>query len=138
MGKSHKKSISLSFNRFCEDYRHTVEICKYGQKIPLQTEKTAEKLLRRITPEVSDFYSVTAAHYLHGGLVGVRHFLFLINNHAQAVVLHKGHGKSRSLSSSYHTISSCPFIVEALDIYLGELFEDDWEEVQAPTLFQGH
>ena len=110
----------------------------YGQKIPLQTEKTAEKLLRRITPEVSDFYSVTAAHYLHGGLVGVRHFLFLINNHAQAVVLHKGHGKSRSLSSSYRTISSCPFIVEALDIYLSELFEDDWEEVQAPTLFQGH
>ena len=143
---------SPSFDRFCEDYHHIVEICKDGQKIPLLTEETAEKLLRRIKPGVSDFYSVTAAHYLHGGRVGIRHFLFLINmiieevelasirelNTAHAVVLHKGHGKSRSLSSSYRTISSCPFIAKALDIYLGELSKDDWEGVQAPTQFQGH
>ena len=84
--------------------------------------------------------------------MGIRHFLFLINtiiqevelasirelNTAHAVVFHKGHGKSRSLSSSYRTISSCPFIAKALDIYLGELSKDDWKEVQAPTQFQGH
>ena len=58
-------------------------------------------------------------------------------NTAHAVVLHKGHGKTRSLSSSYRTISSCPFIAKALDIYLGELSKDDWKEVQAPTQFQG-
>ena len=113
--------------------------------------KKAESLLKKIRPSVADFYSVTAAHYLHGGITTIRHFVLLVNiiineveiasidevNTAHAIVLHKRHGKSRTLSTSYRTISSCPFIAKALDIYLGELSQDDWSCVQAPTQFQG-
>ena len=41
---------SPSFQRFCEDHRHIVEICKQGHKIPLLTEERAVKLLKRIKP----------------------------------------------------------------------------------------
>ena len=143
---------SSSFERFAEDHRHIVEICKSSDKIPMMTEAKAEKLLRKIRPGVSDFFSVTAAHYLNGGATTIKHFQFLVNviileielssidemNKAHAIVLHKGHGKDKSLSSSYRTISSCPFIAKAVDIYLGELSKDDWKAAQAQTQFQGH
>ena len=58
-------------------------------------------------------------------------------NTTHAVILHKGHGKDRSLSSSYRTISCCPFISKAIDMYLGELSKDDWLSCQAETQFQG-
>ena len=100
---------------------------------------------------MSDIYSITAAHYMNGGPVAIRHFQFLINtiletielscipelNKVHAVILHKGHKKDRSLASSYRTISSCPFIAKAADIYLGDLSQDDWKPSQASTQFQG-
>ena len=84
-------------------------------------------------------YSVTASHYLNGGVVAIKHFQFLFNsiltnielaaieemNVAHAVVLRKGHGKDKNLSSSYRLISSCPFIAKAVDIYIGDLSKDD-------------
>ena len=143
---------SPSFQRFSEDHRHIVDICKSGEKIPMMTDAQADKLLRKIRPGVSDFFSVTAAHYLNGGQTTIKHFRFLVNviileielasinemNTAHAIVLHKGHGKDKTLSSSYRTISSCPFIAKAVDIYLGDLSKDDWSAAQAPTQFQGH
>ena len=149
--KTLPKISSPSFHRFSEDHRHIVEICKSGKKIPRLTAEKAESLLKRIRPKVSDIYSITASHYLFGGSTTIKHFQFLVNtiinevelssipelNTAHAIVLHKAHGKPKSLSSSYRTISSCPFIAKALDIYLGELSQEDWSVAQAPTQFQG-
>ena len=143
---------ATSFKRFSEDYRHIVNICKEGAtKIPKITLEVAEALLRKIRPGVSDIFSITAAHYINGGISAIRHFQFLINtlletielasmeelNKAHAVILHKGHKKPKNLSSSYRTISSCPFIAKAVDIYLGNLSKEDWRSCQAITQFQG-
>ena len=54
-------------------------------------------------------------------------------NQTHAVILFKGHGKDKNVSSSYRTISSCPFIAKAVDVYLGELSKDDWAAKQADT-----
>ena len=142
---------ATSFDRFSEDYRHITEICKSGMKIPKISESGAEALLRRIRPGVSDFFSVTAAHYINGGALAIKHFQFLMNsvidaidiaaieelNKVHAIVLHKGHKKDRILASSYRTISLCPFTAKALDIYLGDLSKDDWNLCQAASQFQG-
>ena len=149
--KTIKTITASSFDTFAEDHRHIVEICKYGQKIPKISQDGALTLLKRIRPEVSDFFSISAAHYLNGGEAALLHFKFLVNtvlanieiaaidalNTAHAVILHKGHGKDKSLASSYRTISSCPFISKAIDIYLGDLSRDDWQQCQAETQFQG-
>ena len=149
--KSISEITATSFERFAEDHRHIVEICKSGAKVPEITQVKAEALLKKIRPGVSDIFSITAAHYLHGGDTTLKHFQFLINtvlknielssidelNRAHAVILHKGHKKDKSLASSYRTIASCPFISKAVDIYLGELSKEDWDACQAPTQFQG-
>ena len=128
-----------------------MEISKSSSKIPRISEIQADALLRKIRPGVSDFFSVTAAHFLNGGNVSIRHFQFLVNtvletvelssvvelNKVHAVILHKGHKKDRTLATSYRTISSCPFVAKAVDVYLGDLSKDDWQECQAPTQFQG-
>ena len=41
-------------------------------------------------------------------------------NLASACILHKSHGKDRSLADSYRTISSCPFLSKALDTYIAQ------------------
>ena len=83
--------------------------------------------------------------------MAVRHFHFLFNtvlenieiaatdemNRAHAIVLYKSHNKPKNLSSSYRTISSCPFLVKTVDIYLGQLSKEDWTSKQAETQFQG-
>ena len=139
------------FESFSEDHRHIIEICKAGNKIPRISVTEAEELLKQIRPGVTDYFSVSAAHYLNGGLAAIRHFQFLFNsvlgnielasldehNRAHAVILHKGHGKDVNVDSSYRTISSCPFITKTIDIYLGKLSISDWKEKQASTQFQG-
>ena len=52
-----------------------------------------------------------------------------------ACVLYKGHGKSRE--ETHHTISTCPLIVKALDLYVRDLCLNEWNNVQAPSQFQG-
>jgi hypothetical protein len=149
--KTISEITATSFERFSEDHRHIVEICKSGAKIPDITVAQAEALLRKIRPGVSDIFSISAAHYLNGGETSIKHFQFLFNtvlrnielssidelNTVHAVILHKGHKKDKSLASSYRTISSCPFIAKAVDIYLGELSREDWDACQASTQFQG-
>ena len=143
---------ATTFERFSEDYRHIVELSKSAPKVPKISEAKAEALLKKIRPSVSDFFSITAGHYLNGGSTGIKHFQFLVNtilanievsaiqelNKVHAVILHKGHRKDKNLASSYRTISSCPFIAKAVDIYLGELSREDWSSCQADTQFQGH
>ena len=149
--KSLDEITSPSFDSFATDYKHIVEICKSARKIPRISPEKASQLLRKIRLSVSDFYSITAAHYIYGGEAALAHFCFLFNavldnielsgipelNTAHAVVLHKGHNKDKNVDSSYRTISSCPFLAKSIDIYLGELSKDDWNSCQATTQFQG-
>ena len=142
---------SPSFDIFAEDYRHIIEICKSGEKIPRISLKEANDLLLKIRPSVTDFFSISANHYINGGPAAIAHFRFLFNlvlenielaaieemNRAHAVILYKRHGKDKTIDSSYRTISSCPFISKCIDIYLGQLSRDDWKTKQAETQFQG-
>ena len=142
---------SPNFDTFAEDYRHIIEICKSGAKIPRITMKAAKDLLLKIRPSVTDFFSISASHYLNGGHAAIAHFRFLFNvvlenielaaieemNRAHAIILYKRHGKDKTFDSSYRTISSCPFISKAIDIYLGQLSKEDWMKRQAETQFQG-
>ena len=58
-------------------------------------------------------------------------------NTVYALLLHKGHGKSRTSDRSYRTISSCPVLAKALDLYIQELSITKWNAVQAQTQYQG-
>ena len=107
--------------------------------------------MNKIKPRVNDFYSITALHYVNGGEQALFHFNYLMNcvindvnsaaspelNTVHAHILHKGHNKDRSLDTSYRTISTCPLLAKALDVYVRELSIDKMEDVQAETQFQG-
>ena len=53
------------------------------------------------------------------------------------MVLYKGHGTPHGSDRSYRTISICPLIAKALDIYIGSLYQSGWAAVQEETQFQG-
>ena len=140
-----------SFQDFVTEHKHILEICKLGKKIPLLSFKKAQELLRSIRSSVTDFYSISALHFLNGGDPAIHHFQLLINavlsdienfalaqlNTCHAIILFKGHGKSKTSDRSYRTISSCPFIAKAADKYVGWLEEKNWVAAQAETQFQG-
>ena len=136
---------------FSEEYLHILELCQEGKKIPpLSVEKSTE-ILRSLKKDVNDFFSITALHFLYAGDPGIEHFHFLLNaiieninlsglrelNTVYACVLYKGHEKDCSQSRSYRTISTCPLLSKALDVYVKELSSDAWAQQQAPTQFQG-
>ena len=112
----------------------------------------SEQILRGLRKNVNDFYSITALHYLNAGTAGIDHFHFLLNglisnvnlssleelNTVFAHVLHKGHGKDRNNARSYRTISTCPILAKALDIYVRELSMSEWNSAQSQMQFQGH
>ena len=54
-----------------------------------------------------------------------------------ASVLFKGHGKNIEDAKSYRTISTCPVLAKALDIYLRDLSCNEWTNQQADTPYQG-
>ena len=45
--------------------------------------------------------------------------------------------KDKTSEKSYRTISSCPFLSKALDLYLRDLYQGQWNEIQADTQYQG-
>ena len=59
-------------------------------------------------------------------------------NTVLALLLHKGHGKLKTSDRSYRTISTCPVLAKALDMYLHDLFIDLWNHAQAETVQQNH
>ena len=136
---------------FNAEYRHVLDICESGAKIPPLSYLKTKRILESIRKNVNDIYSITALHYLHAGEAGIEHFQFLINsiianvnnagiqelNNIYACVLYKAHGKDRTSDRSYRTISTCPLASKALDIYVRELCIDDWNARQASTQFQG-
>lgn len=140
-----------SCKSFQFDYEMVREICKTGSKIPLLSLQQAYDLLRSLKPSVCDHWSVSAAHYLHGGSSALKHFHFIINaaiedisnvecdeiNTAHACVLYKGHKKDKKKAISYRTISNCPFISNALDVYVRGLSIAEWDSARADVQFLG-
>ena len=100
-------------------------------------------------PSVIDFWSITPLHFINAGKEGPIHFNFLMNkiiyeintssieelNTVIALLLHKGHSKPKTSDRAYRTISTCPVLSKALDIYLHDLFIDLWNSAQAETQY---
>ena len=112
-----------------ENFRHILEICKAGPPIPAISPPEDKKLLERLRPDVTDYFSISAHHYLAAGIPGINHFAHLLNlliaaipevNSAWATMLHKGHGKPRSSSRLWRCISTCPLLAKALDLKAAE------------------
>ena len=134
-----------------EDYRNILSICKNKRDLPNISLNDSTRLLKKMKASVSDFYSITTLHYINAGRVGLEHFNLLLNcliddlnnssieelNNIYALLLHKGHGKPKNIDKSYRTISSCPLISKALDMYVRELHCHKWNLVQAPTQYLG-
>ena len=100
---------------------------------------------------VNDISSITPAHFLNAGAAGLEHFNFLMNmiienvnnatvdelNACYALLLHKGHEKPRTSDTAYRTISTCPVVSKALDLYVRDLHKHKWSACQADTQYQG-
>ena len=133
------------------NYEHILKLISSDLPIaPISSEK-AVSLLHRIKKDVRDFYSITARHYIYAGVQGICHFRDLLNliltdvslaslnelNTAHGHILYKGHMKDKTSDRSYRTISSCPFMSKALDLYLRDIYQNQWNEIQASTQYQG-
>ena len=133
------------------DYNTVIELCRDHGDIPTIDYDKAKKLLYRIKRGVKDHYSITVDHYIHAGNEGLQHFQLLLNgiimdlnnasleelNMAHGLIYYKGHKKDKESERSYRTISSCPFMAKALDMYIRELYSDLWQAQQASTQYQG-
>ena len=140
-----------AFKRYNEDFEGIMELCSEGKPIPTIPIETSTKILKKLKPNVSDFYSITANHYLHAGDAGIVHFHLLLEalitdinnitleeiNTVHATILFKGHSKDKSLASSYRTISCCPLVAKSLDMYVRDLNIKSWNNDQASTQFLG-
>ena len=133
------------------NYEHVLKLCKNKMPVPPISRHTAENLLSRIKKNVADYNSITASHYINAGEEGIRHYEALLNfiiadvnnasaeelNVAHGLILHKGHKKEKTSDRSYRTISSCPFLAKSLDLYLRDLYQEQWDDCQASTQYQG-
>ena len=136
---------------YAEDYKYILEICKNKLDLPRLSVKTSTEILNRMKASVNDLFSITPAHYLNAGDFGKVHFNFLLNtiiddvnqasidelNACYALLLHKGHDKPKTRDTAYRTISTCPVLARALDLYIRDLHQDKWSSCQAPTQYQG-
>ena len=131
---------SENLGNFFEDYDNIIEICINGPRIPHISIKESNDILYSIKPSVNDLYSVTAYHYIHAGDEGLEHFNCLLNilitdinfatvpevNSVYSCIFYKGHQKDRTSDRSYRTISTCPLLAKAMDIYLRILNNKLW------------
>ena len=134
------------------NHEHILKLCKDKRTIPSIDLTTSTELLRRMRKDVSDIFSITALHYLNAGNEGLSHFNLLLNaiivnvnnatleelNLVLGLILYKGHNKEKTSDRSYRTISTCPFMAKAVDLYLHDLFHNHWDNCQAETQYQGH
>ena len=47
------------------------------------------------------------------------------------------HGKARTSDKAYRTISTCPLLSKAIDLYIRDLHQEKWIAQEAPTQYQG-
>ena len=130
------------------DFENVLKICRSGNKIPDISTKQSTEILLSLKKDVNDLFSITASHFINAGISGYEHFHFLMAalianvnlasldelNNVWACILH---GKDKESDRSYRTISTCPILAKALDVYVGQLFSSNWAGVQAGTQFQG-
>lgn len=148
---THRTDNCEIFAGFSSDYRNILEICKHGAAIPAITYSDAFKLLMRMKPDVNDYFGLTPNHFVNAGPTGWKHFHLLLTllvqsvndtdiievNTVYACILFKGHGKDKNSDRSYRTISPCPVIAKALDIFIRDLNIKTWNVSQSECQFQG-
>ena len=146
-----RSNLDLLTSDFNEDYLNILDICEYKKDLPNISVADSFELLRRMKNSVNDLNSISTLHYLNAGKEGVIHFHFILNsiiddvntasidelNSVYALLLHKGHSKPQNLSNSYRTISTCPVVSTALDLYIRDIYLDTWSKEQASTQYQG-
>ena len=140
-----------NYSSWSEDYKYILELCKHKKDLPIIDIKQSSEILSKMKSSVADYWSITPLHFINAGTEGLYHFNFLMNqiilnvnasssrelNTVYALLLHKGHGKSKTSDRSYRTISTCPVLAKGLDMYIHDLFIDQWNAVQADTQYQG-
>ena len=126
------------------NYENILKICQDNHNIPEISTKSAADILKRMKKHVIDIYSISALHYSNAGDEGLIHFASLMNsaitdvnnttieelNLALGLILNKGHRKYKNSDRSYRTISTCPFIAKAIDLYLRDLYQDSLVHAQ--------
>ena len=139
------------FPDYAVEYNHILDICEAGARIPPITEEKSLQILNHLRKNVNDYFSITPSHFLNAGDAGIVHFHFLLNalisninlaglaelNTIYACVLYKGNNKNKEQCRSYRTISTCPLLAKAIDLYIRELAAERWNAQQASTQFQG-
>ena len=137
--------------QFIRDYHYILDLCQTKRDLPPISLAMSTKILKSMKQSVNDFYSITPAHYINAGYIGLEHFCHLLNciiedvnnatieelNACYALLLHKGHGRPRNVDRAYRTISTCPVLAKALDLYVRYLHKDKWNTAQAATQYQG-
>ena len=133
------------------NYEHIMKICQDQHSIPSISHAESSKILGRMKKNVNDFFSITALHYINAGEEGSLHLNEVLNamisdvnncsagelNLAYGIILYKGHRKLKTSDSSYRTISTCPFLAKCLDLYLRDLYLDQWNALQADNPIPG-
>ena len=134
-----------------DTYSHIRKLCEATGSLPQLSYDDAANILGRLKKNVNDFFSITALHYLNAGEQGIVHFQALLNsvvtdvenasltelNTAHGIIHYKGHKKDKTSERSYRCISTCPFLSKALDLYVRDLHQEQWNKVQASTQYQG-
>ena len=132
-------------------YHHIRKLCTATEPLPPLSFEDATGLLLRLKKNVKDFFSITALHYINAGEQGITHFQSLLNaviaevenaslaelNTAHGIIHFKGHKKDKNSERSYRCISTCPFLSKALDLYVRDLHQEQWNALQASTQYQG-
>ena len=70
---------SATYQETLLDYENVLKIARNGVKMPPISPKTSTEILYSLRPNVNDFYSITAAHFINAGFEGLEHFNFLLN-----------------------------------------------------------
>ena len=113
-----KLAASSKYSEWAQDFKYILAISEQQCDIPPISVDMSTKILKRMKPNVIDFWSITPSHFLYAGEQGAVHFNFLMNriimeintasvkelNTVLALLLHKGHGK---LQNHFHLPCSC-------------------------------
>ena len=142
---------SPCYASWSNDYKYILTLSENKRDIPAISLQQSSSILISMKSTVSDFESITPLHFQNAGKEGHLHFNHLMNriitdvnsssakelNTVLALLLHKGHGKLKTSDRSYRTISTCPVLAKALDMYIHDLYIDLWNNDQAETQYQG-
>ena len=142
-----RSEVDPQFAEHLANHDHILALCKNKCSIPQIDIATSTSLLKRMKKNVHDIFSVSPLHYLNAGEEGLAHFNFILNaiisnvNNAKlddmnlvlGLILWKGHKKDNNSDRSYRTISTCPLLAKATDMYIRDLYNKQWNTCQAPT-----